>query len=336
MYHCTKAARSKPAAAPITRGAVRRRRMRSRPAADPAPRPSSRLSACRAAAGRASVRRSRPASCGCACRCLSRSITSTCGCSTTTTAGRSSTAAYGNEATRALWERHFADDARRQADRAHHRHPLPPRSCRQRRVAVAQRFACPRAMTHARVPDGARARRTSTPATVPPTPCALFRQHGMAAGARRGVCRARQRLSARCARAAGLSSSGCVAGDRRIAAGARRGRSSPAMATRRSTRRCTSAARSVLISGDMLLPRISTNVSVWPAEPEGDPLGAVPGVARRLRGAAARHAGPALAWTAVPRHRAAGRAAARAPRGTARRAREAIAARRRAGRRRRR
>lgn len=29
----------------------------------------------------------------------------------------------------------------------------------------------------------------------------------------------------------------------------------------------------VLISGDMLLPRISTNVSVWPSEPEGDPLG---------------------------------------------------------------
>ncbi|OGA54238.1 MAG: hypothetical protein A3F74_09700 [Betaproteobacteria bacterium RIFCSPLOWO2_12_FULL_62_58] len=29
----------------------------------------------------------------------------------------------------------------------------------------------------------------------------------------------------------------------------------------------------VLIAGDMLLPRISTNVSVWPMEPEGDPLG---------------------------------------------------------------
>ena len=27
-----------------------------------------------------------------------------------------------------------------------------------------------------------------------------------------------------------------------------------------------------LISGDMLLPKISTNVSVWPTEPEGDPL----------------------------------------------------------------
>ncbi len=31
-------------------------------------------------------------------------------------------------------------------------------------------------------------------------------------------------------------------------------------------------ALEVCISGDMLLPRISTNVSVWPVEPEGDPL----------------------------------------------------------------
>ncbi len=33
-----------------------------------------------------------------------------------------------------------------------------------------------------------------------------------------------------------------------------------------------SSERRVLISGDMLLPRISTNISVGPAEPEGDPL----------------------------------------------------------------
>jgi glyoxylase-like metal-dependent hydrolase (beta-lactamase superfamily II) len=32
------------------------------------------------------------------------------------------------------------------------------------------------------------------------------------------------------------------------------------------------AARGVLISGDMLLPRISTNISAWPGEPDGDPL----------------------------------------------------------------
>ena len=37
----------------------------------------------------------------------------------------------------------------------------------------------------------------------------------------------------------------------------------------------------------MLLPRISTNVSVWPAEPDGDPLGPLPRLARRVRGAAA-------------------------------------------------
>ncbi|MBI3146930.1 MAG: MBL fold metallo-hydrolase [Betaproteobacteria bacterium] len=29
----------------------------------------------------------------------------------------------------------------------------------------------------------------------------------------------------------------------------------------------------ILISGDMLLPKITTNVSVWPTEPEADPLG---------------------------------------------------------------
>jgi glyoxylase-like metal-dependent hydrolase (beta-lactamase superfamily II) len=33
-----------------------------------------------------------------------------------------------------------------------------------------------------------------------------------------------------------------------------------------------SVARGLVISGDMLLPRISTNVSVWPADPDGDPL----------------------------------------------------------------
>jgi glyoxylase-like metal-dependent hydrolase (beta-lactamase superfamily II) len=29
----------------------------------------------------------------------------------------------------------------------------------------------------------------------------------------------------------------------------------------------------LLIAGDMLLPRISTNVAVWPGEPDGDPVG---------------------------------------------------------------
>ena len=61
----------------------------------------------------------------------------------------------------------------------------------------------------------------------------------------------------------------------------------------------------VLIAGDMLLPRISSNVSVWPVEPDGDPLGdylvslepyaalapdtlVLPSHGRPFRGAAAR------------------------------------------------
>ena len=41
---------------------------------------------------------------------------------------------------------------------------------------------------------------------------------------------------------------------------------------RRSTSRCTATTLNVLISGDMVLPRISTNVSVYDLEPEADPL----------------------------------------------------------------
>ena len=33
------------------------------------------------------------------------------------------------------------------------------------------------------------------------------------------------------------------------------------------------AARNILIAGDQVLPSISTNISVWPSEPEADPLG---------------------------------------------------------------
>ena len=41
---------------------------------------------------------------------------------------------------------------------------------------------------------------------------------------------------------------------------------------RRSMRRCTAKRIDLLIAGDMVLPRISTNVSVFDLEPEADPL----------------------------------------------------------------
>jgi len=42
-------------------------------------------------------------------------------------------------------------------------------------------------------------------------------------------------------------------------------------------------ALGLVISGDMLLPSISTNVSVWAVDPEGDPLGQFLGSIRRFR-----------------------------------------------------
>jgi len=44
------------------------------------------------------------------------------------------------------------------------------------------------------------------------------------------------------------------------------------------------AARKILISGDQILPTITTNISVWPDEPEGDPLGLFLKTCTRLRG----------------------------------------------------
>jgi len=41
-------------------------------------------------------------------------------------------------------------------------------------------------------------------------------------------------------------------------------------------------ARKILISGDQVLPTITTNISVWPTEPEGDPLGLFLATGRRL------------------------------------------------------
>ncbi|HXQ53937.1 MAG TPA: MBL fold metallo-hydrolase [Stellaceae bacterium] len=44
------------------------------------------------------------------------------------------------------------------------------------------------------------------------------------------------------------------------------------------------AARKILISGDQVLPTITTNISVWPTEPDGDPLGLFLETGRRLAG----------------------------------------------------
>ncbi len=81
------------------------------------------------------------------------------------------------------------------------------------------------------------------------------------------------------------------------------------------------AARALLISGDMLLPKISTNVARVGRRPGRRPAGALPRFADGVRAPAARHAGAAVARPAVSRHRRSRRAAARASRRAPRRAR---------------
>ena len=73
-------------------------------------------------------------------------------------------------------------------------------------------------------------------------------------------------------------------------------------------------ALNVLISGDMMLPRISTNVSVYDVRAGGQPAARSSSTRiDKFAGAARRHAGAALARQAVPRPARAHPPAARAP-----------------------
>lgn len=176
---------------------------------------------------------------------------------------------YGDAATRALWERHF--DATLAGKRighviATHYHPDHLGNA----AWLAARWDCAVAMPQAEyltahaVADergGYGAGGTS----------ALFRRHGLAEehiaaleargnSYRHGVPElplAYERLLA----------------DDEIVIGCERWRVIPGFGHSPEHASLYCAALGVLIAGDMLLPKISTNVSVWPVEPDGDPLG---------------------------------------------------------------
>jgi glyoxylase-like metal-dependent hydrolase (beta-lactamase superfamily II) len=175
---------------------------------------------------------------------------------------------YGDAATREVWERHFATTLAAAPIRriiATHCHPDHVGNA----AWLAARFKAPVAMTHAEFLSAHALVGHHSGYTVDAT-IGFFRQHGLgamelAALEKRGNAYGRgvpelpdtfDRLLDGDTRVAGGTSWRIVEGHGH----------SPEHAA------LYSKDRGVLISGDMLLPKISTNVSVWAVEPDGDPL----------------------------------------------------------------
>jgi len=175
---------------------------------------------------------------------------------------------YGDTATRALWEHHFSDTLAGEPIGhviATHYHPDHLGNA----AWLAARWSCEVAMPQAEYLTAHAIADERAGYGVGPT-SALFRRHGLAEEHiaaieargnfyRRGVPElphAFQRLQA---------------GDA-FAIGQARWQVIPGYGHSPEHGSLYSAELNVLISGDMLLPRISTNVSVWPVEPDGDPL----------------------------------------------------------------
>jgi len=176
---------------------------------------------------------------------------------------------YGNDETRALWERHFADTLQaRRIGRvvATHCHPDHLGNA----AWIAERFGCRVTMTHGEFMS-AHAIIDERASHAPADTVELFRRHGMraedaSAQAARGN-RYRHGVPVAPPSFDRIQHGDAVAGagaEWRVIAGY--GHSSEHASL-------YAASAGVLIAGDMLLPRISTNVSVWPADPDGDPLG---------------------------------------------------------------
>jgi glyoxylase-like metal-dependent hydrolase (beta-lactamase superfamily II) len=175
---------------------------------------------------------------------------------------------YGDATTRALWEAHFPRTlGGRPITRiiATHYHPDHLGNARW----LMERFGCPVVMTQAEFLT-AHAVLDQRAAHSHADVCALFAAHGMAtdivaALAARGstYCRGVPEVPDRFQSILDGDNVSAGGSPWRVICGHGH---SPDHAS------LHSAARGLLVSGDMLLPRISTNVSTAPAEPDGDPL----------------------------------------------------------------
>jgi glyoxylase-like metal-dependent hydrolase (beta-lactamase superfamily II) len=176
---------------------------------------------------------------------------------------------YGSADTRALWERHIAQTlAGKPITRivATHCHPDHLGNA----AWLAERFGCRVAMTHGEF-MAAHAIIDERAAHGPMDTCELFRLHGMAE-ADVAALAARGNHYKRGVPIAPATFDRLL-GEDTVDAGGQRWRIIIGHGHTAEHASLFSATREVLISGDMLLPRISTNVAVWPSDPNGDPLG---------------------------------------------------------------
>ena len=176
---------------------------------------------------------------------------------------------YGDVPTRALWEHHFATTFKGAALRrviATHYHPDHLGNA----AWLAARWQCAVAMPQAEYLT-AHAIADERAGYGPSATCDLFRAHGLAAEHVAALA-ARGNQYRRGVPELPLAHERLLAGDE-VAIGPNHWRVIPGHGHSPEHAALYCAALNVLISGDMLLPKISTNVSVWPIEPEGDPLG---------------------------------------------------------------
>jgi glyoxylase-like metal-dependent hydrolase (beta-lactamase superfamily II) len=175
---------------------------------------------------------------------------------------------YGDATTRALWERHLETTLdRRPITRivATHCHPDHLGNAKW----LADRFGMTVTMTeseylaaHAIIDQ----RATHSVADT----CALFRRHGMS-DEHLAALAARGNHYKRGVPEAPSEFERLIAGDS-FDAGGTTWRVISGFGHSPEHAALYSAQAGVLISGDMLLPKITTNVAVWPVEPDGDPL----------------------------------------------------------------
>ena len=176
---------------------------------------------------------------------------------------------YGDAPTRALWETHFATTMRgRPLVRiiATHFHPDHLGNA----LWLSERFGCPVTMTmtefltaHAVIDERA--------AHGPLDTCALFRAHGMSAEDLQALA-ARGNRYRQGVPGAPPSVQRMLPGDE-VSAGHGAWQVIAGYGHSPEHASLFDAARNVLVSGDMLLPKISTNVSVGASDPDADSLG---------------------------------------------------------------